>query len=471
VDGSAWPQATAVFDASRHRMLSDATLGVLVSTIGYTWAQAATRLAVVVGYLLALPPLCAVFGLTALDAAVVVMGMSLIGQDIVGGEWLFSGYEAKVAAYILVLIALRLVLLGRRPVVAAGLFALATWFHFLVGGFWFLAAVALRLIDAPRDIRPARAVALYLLLVAPLCGVIALSRLADSSVALASDVPSPDVIYSIIREPHHQSPFLTWGYFREHWLPGYVMAAPMLLVCVGVARCGATRRLRVVAAWLTGLLAYLFVVLVPKYLDRDTGVLGKFYLFRPSSLIELLWLILALACAMQAAGRHARLLRSVLLAAIGPAFCYLQADHVVREVRAAGAAERGKELVARQVMRLTGPGDVVLLDPDVEAQWLDFERRTGRPIWVTWKYAPTNDAELIKWYRRMEQRRVLFERGCDRPIDASGPVFLLTTRATAARLAANCGPEVMDAGGWVLLKTSRQAGGVPADAPAAPQPR
>ena len=86
-----------------HRMLSDATLGALVSAIGYTPAQIVTRLLTVAGYVLVLPPLFSVFALSALDAAVVVMSMALIGQDIVGGEWLFSGYEAKVAAYILVL--------------------------------------------------------------------------------------------------------------------------------------------------------------------------------------------------------------------------------------------------------------------------------------------------------------------------------------------------------------------------------
>src|ERR1700761_8327847 len=75
VDGSAWPQATAVFDASRHRMLSDATLGLLVSMSGYPAAQIVTRLLVVVGFALTLPPLFAVFALSALDAALAVMSM------------------------------------------------------------------------------------------------------------------------------------------------------------------------------------------------------------------------------------------------------------------------------------------------------------------------------------------------------------------------------------------------------------
>jgi hypothetical protein len=120
--------------------------------------------------------------LAALDAAVVVMSMALVGQDIVGGEWLFSGYEAKVAAYILVLSALRIVLVGERIATATLLFAVATYFHFLVGRFWFVAGMALRLVDAPRDLRRvATTVPLYMLSVMPLFGMIAWSRLADTS--------------------------------------------------------------------------------------------------------------------------------------------------------------------------------------------------------------------------------------------------------------------------------------------------
>ena len=276
IGGTAWPQETAVFDASRHRMLSDATLGALVSTIGYAPAQVVTRLLIVAAFILVLPPLFGVFALTALDTAVVIMTMALIGQDIVGGEWIFSGYEAKVAAYILVLAALRRVLTREQLGAATLLLALATYFHFLVGGFWFTAGMVLRLLDRPRAGRDVlAAVAVYGLLVAPLCSIIIWSRLADASAALAPDVPPPDVIYSIIREPHHQSPFLTWSYFKDRWLPGYIMAVPMLLFSVWLARNGAKPRLRVMAVWLAGLVAYLFLVLGPKFLDRDSGVLWQ----------------------------------------------------------------------------------------------------------------------------------------------------------------------------------------------------
>jgi hypothetical protein len=453
VDRSAWPSETAVFDASRHRMLSDATLGALVSSIGYAPAQIVTRLLAVAGYALALSALFRVFALSALDAALAVMAMALIRQDLMGGEWLFSGYEAKVAAYVLVLAALRFVFVPERLTAATLLFAAATWFHFLVGGFWFIAAMALRFFDAPRDVRRVgAATALFMLLVAPLLGVIAWSRIADIAAARAVEAPSPDVIYSIIREPHHQSPFLSWAYFRDGWLPGYIESAALLLVCIVVARRNPARRLRVLATWLAGLLAYLFLVLGPKYLDRDSGVLGKFYLFRPSSLILLLWLMMALAVTMALFARRAWLARAALLAITGPAFLYIQTGRVTNDIATGRALDAEKRLLAATVDRTTDPNNVVLIDPAVDMELLDFERRTRRPTLVNWKFAPTNDAELITWYRRMELRQALFDNGCGLDAFAARISFVLTTPAHASRLAATCGPEVFRVRQWVILR-------------------
>jgi hypothetical protein len=452
VDGSSWPQTTAVFDASWHRTLSDATLGALISVVGYAPAQIFTRLLAVAAYAIVLRALFRVFELSALDAALTIMTMGLIGQDIVGGEWLFSGYEAKVAAYVLVLAALRVVLVSDRPTAAIPLFVAATYMHFLVGGFWFMATMALRLLGRPRDLRwVTAATTVFVLLVTPLISVIVASRIADTSAALATDVPPPDVIYSIIREPHHQSPFLSWAYFSDRWLPGYVMAALMLLTCLWIAWCSAARQ-RLVAVWVAGLLTYLLLVLGPKYLDRDSGVLGKFYLFRPSSLILLLWLMLALAAMIWMVGRRAWMLRATLLVLIGSAFLYIQAGRLAREFVANETLDNQKRLLAAAVIRISAPGDVVLIDQDLEAQWLDFERRTGRPTLVMWKFAPTNDADLITWYRRIEVRRRLFDHGCGVHANATKIAFLLTTPAHASQVAPSCGPEIFRVGQWVLLR-------------------
>jgi hypothetical protein len=268
------------------------------------------------------------------------------------------------------------------------------------------------------------------------------------------------VIYSIIREPHHQSPFLSWAYFRDRWLPGYAMALPMLLACLWVARRGESRFLRAMALWVAGLLAYLFFVLGPKFLDRNSDVLGKFYLFRPSSLILLLWLLLALAVAATMLGSRTWILRASLLALIGPTFLYIQGSRLLHELVAHGALEHQKQALFSNVVRVVAPGDVVLIDPDIDMQLLDFERRTGHPTLVTWKFAPSNDRDLIVWYRRVELRKALFGQGCGSGMPLPDVQYLLTTPASAPRLAASCGPEAFRVGQWVLLR--RETPSVPA---------
>ena len=57
--------------------------------------------------------------------------MALLGQGLVGGEWLFGDYEAKAAAYVLVLAGLRQVLVAGRLTGATLLFAAATYVHFV----------------------------------------------------------------------------------------------------------------------------------------------------------------------------------------------------------------------------------------------------------------------------------------------------------------------------------------------------
>jgi hypothetical protein len=91
-------------------------------------------------------------------------------------------------------------------------------------------------------------------------------------------------------------------------------------------------------------------------------------------------------------------------------------------------------------------------------QLLDFERRTGRPTLVMWKFAPTNDADLITWYRRVQLSQALFDQGCGTDTHGVDIRFLLTTVEHASRLVATCGPEVFSLGQWVMLRRASPGG-------------
>ena len=62
---------------------------------------------------------------------------------------------------------------------------------------------------------------------------------------------------------------------------------------------------------------------------------------------------------------------------------------------------------------------------------------------------------LITWYRRMQRRQAVFDQGCGVDIVAVQPVLLLTTPATASRLAGTCGLERFRDESWVLLNATR----------------
>ncbi len=450
-----WPE-TAVFDGSRHRVVADVLLGKLIAAIGFEATQIVTRIFAALAYAVVLRLVFRRCGLSTLDAALVIAVFALMGQAIIGGEWLFSGFEAKVAAYILVLAGIAASLGGRSAFGVALLFAAATYLHFLVGGFWFVAAMALWLIPAPSGgergafPRVARASALYLLAVAPLIALIVWTRLGDATQPVAG-MPSPDVIYSIIRAPWHTSPFVAWRSFATQWLPGYLLAGAMLAAAIVIARTSESAPLRGVALWLGGLLVWLFLALVAAFFDRHTAALGKFYLFRPSSLVLLLWLALVMGFLGRLLQRRARALKLLALALVLPSFLIGAAKRIDGDLARRAAFAEDKQALAGFLAAGAASGAVVLIDPRLEFSFLDFERRTGHPMLVAWKFVPTGEREIVDWYRRLAFRKAVFEQGCsnDAPYRAD---FLLTTPERAPALVPSCGPVVFAAGRLAVLR-------------------
>jgi hypothetical protein len=443
---------TGVFDSSRHRIVADHLLGWLIALAGFTGAQIVARALAALAYAAALLALCRRFELSALDAILAVIVFALLGQTMVGGEWLFNGVEAKVAAYALVLAGLAAVMGGKRLVGAAGLFATATYFHFLVGIFWFSAAMVLNLIEERGNFRRIMAVsALFLLLVAPLLGAIAWTRYVESAAVAIAGMPPADIIYSQIRAPHHTAPFLAAGTFLTHWLPGYLLAVGMLIGALAVARLPETARLRSFGSWLALLLAYLFLALLAAYLDRDTAFLGKFYLFRPASLVLLLWLLLVFAALDQLGLKQERAVKLVALALVAPLFLLNAVNRIAGERQGLATHAAEKQALTEFLAQNASRDAVVLIDPGLEFSFLDFERRTSHPMLVTWKFDPTSDPEIREWYRRMEFRKELFAEGCH-GAGAYRVDFLLTTAERAAPLAESCGPVVYRTGAVALLR-------------------
>jgi hypothetical protein len=438
VDPGAFSPYAAVFDDSVFRLVSDWLLGLPILAFGYEAAQVIARLAMGAAYALGLGAFFSALRLSWLDAVAVLAVFILAGEQLFAGEWLFRGVEAKTFAYAAVLGAFGLALRDRWGW-AAALVALAVYLHVLVGGFWALALVLLCGLRGGGLGRPVRILGAILLAVAPLAAMIALDWSGESVVAPLG-TPTADVIYAALRHPHHIAPFAK-PYAIWKWSGGLVATAALLVafwVAATRAREPGLHKLVVLVC------LYLLAALVIAYLDRHDHFFGKFYLFRPNSLMLLLALALAAAGLREApVGRlPVRILAAAVLATV---FLWGQVQYKARAWQFGNQAMARYAPVIDAVERESAPGEIVLLQPPAKGlptqPRLALHRLIPRLTLVSPKFIPTNPRAILRWYALTQFQRRLFTEGCAAPLEHPVKLLVVFNLAKLPKVT-NCGPVV-----------------------------
>jgi hypothetical protein len=445
----------AAFDSSRHRLIIDYPMGLLVWAFGYAATQIVLRVVAITAYAAALSSLFARLRLSVLDALVIIAVFYLLQQQILGRAWLFRTGESKVFAYALVIFAF-VAVMDRRPIVAALCLAAATYCHIQVGGFWFCAAMLLMVLDRRRLREVAVTGAVFTVLVAPLVWIVLVDRMTLSALDPPPGMPDADYIYSIIRVPHHVAPFASLDIFVRFW----AVNIPVLFLALGAAlwvRRRSEVRLHPLATVVVAILCYLVLALVASYFDRHSGIFGKFYLFRPSSLTLLLLLALGLSAINALSPPRLDRFKAVaaLLLAV-PAFGYALAQAAIVGVTH-WRRTATYEALASYVDKTVPPGGIVLIEPSLDLAGVALHRYLPRPTLVANKFVPTNDEEIYRWYGYRQLQDRVFSQGCDRPFEL--PVRALITRTGPALVRIrDCGPAVEVADGYWVVTVDPTAG-------------
>ena len=441
---------SAVFDWSDARVIWEYVVGHLMVWFGYDLTHGVLRIVMAGVYAAAVGLLFNALRLSALDAYI-VLGLFLVaGQDILGKEWLFVGVESKTFAYALIMAGLAFVI-RERVFAAILLAAVATYLHFLVGGFWLLALLGYDLLQrrAPRE--TLRYLAVYLLMVSPLAAVIAYQHLGGLSVAPRD--PSASYIYSILRAPHHVAPFASWKDFAT-WAPDIVLLLALTGTFLFLARIrsGGARAL---VWWVAGLLLYLVFALILSAFDYETGYLGKFYLFRPSSLtlfcaclaLMALWRGYERGAPSLGTIRKATFLFIIPIAAFGVIAAKAKESSDFRRAVSADIERLNAYVVDR-----TGRDEIVLVEPgpgEYVFPKVALPMLLDRPTLVSFKFVPTNARDIYRWYDLLQFRDAVFQNGC-RGIDRFPVRYLLMTRN--ADMTVPCGRIVWTSDYFVLVE-------------------
>ena len=444
----AWPAASNLLGGFPHAFVFNHTMGTLVDALGFPVAQAVGRGAAILLYAFALARLFRLLGLTVLDLMVVLVAFLLVGESLVGNEWMFRGIEPKVPAYGLVLLALCALLRG-RPAACYAMLVPATYLHAFVGGFWAV-LFTLVLLARPQTRRATLvAGAVAALAVLPFALFLLGHDYAQFEAAGADAGPAPGWILSYVAYPWHTTPFVDLRSLVR-WLPGIVST-----VLVGAFAALAWRRLRdepgrrlaalalLAAVWVCAALALTWVF--------EDGRLGPFVLFRPSGLGLLLALVAVMLVLRALPPVKALWLRVGMLVALVPAVMpVLQQEYLYPAAREVLRHADQRPLLA-WVAERSAPEDVFLVEQAIEEHFFDFERNTRRASLFVHRFTPGSAADIRAWYQRHQYAAAVFGKGCAGARPPARLDYLLTSTDTAQRIALSCGKVVFEANGFSLI--------------------
>ena len=455
LDPGPFTELYAVNSHQLSKIATDIVMGLAVRYLGLDVAWFLSRFVLMIALAIAYVKMTRALRIEAKTACFALIFFLVVShQTYFAGEWIFGGSEGKVFAYIFVMLAVGLVIQGRL-LPAVVLLALATYFHFLVGGFWAGALFVYLYLNGHNRKQLVLGILGFSLLVLPMVGLLIYENKILPPPDMSGLEFTIDQIYSDIRNPHHVAPFKE-GHFR--WTGGFVLFLLFSVFLYLVKRRQLFWNFNIVL-WVGGLHLYLIVALVIAWFDRHTQLLGKFYLFRPASFIYLLCLLILFDAAtkhwLAVSEKRIKIVTILfLVVAVGalaikvPRMLQSSSDSLIRSL-----GDEEKNLI--QWIRTNIPEGTVILIPESSGKPLNsmnFEQLIDRPTLVSWKFVPTTRYEIALWYKRILLKREIYEGKCDsiKPLNVS---HVLAVNQMQTDMISQCGEPLYSSGSYVLLTT------------------
>lgn len=327
-----------------------------------------------------------------------------LGQHFFGGEWIIRSVEPKTFAYVFVLFAFHNVLIDNFRK-ASVLMALATWFHFLVGGWIMLIFLIYRYLSKKKE--ALQLLLLYSVLVLPLFIYMFKPLLVEGG--FSKEGVNLNWVYCYYRLKNHIGLFDSFYYFYQLHFSRVLVTSVWFFVCVVLLRGipdGNRANLRTLSIIMLGqALFFVLVALFDKvFLNKSGGLFLKFYPFRTMSMALYIALLLLFSYLSNLKTRKS--LYTQWGIAILSGLFFIQS--LARNAEAWTYKEPDYEELISYIRTYT-PDDAVFVFPDrIERYTVPFIRRTERESFVLFKFVPAGTEKLHEWYIRMEHLEALY---------------------------------------------------------------
>tara|TARA_B100001250_G_scaffold65148_1_gene51607 strand:+ start:22224 stop:23717 length:1494 start_codon:yes stop_codon:yes gene_type:complete len=404
---SNWNGVFSSFIASGdYRIISDSLIGYMVSFFGFEGTQIIGSILASFLFAHAITKLFNLLDISNVHGLLSIIIFILIGQSLIGREWLFEDFEAKIFSYYFVLLGIKSYLQEKNYQIALYL-SLATYFHLLVGFSWFALLLASSVIHNRHYVIAVKSFMLYVLLSSPILIIAAYGFLGGEFIQ-DPNLPSPSYIYSYIRQYKMVLPFYSVSTFVVDWLPG-ILVHIGLLVGIIFLNTEEDHNLNKLLSLLVVSTIIIFVLLLISLFDNE-GVLAKFYPYRYTSLLLLLFITFYtsnLKLAMKDLKANLSLVGVIILL---PLLLITAAIKSAFEFQEIYLDDNSKDKLYEFISSNTNAGEIVLIQPEIEEIFFDFERKVNRPTLVTFKYIPSSKVGLTEWFKRREFKAQVFNR-------------------------------------------------------------
>jgi hypothetical protein len=332
-------------------------------------------------------------------------------QALMGGEWIFGGFEAKTLAYIFILYGLDYIL-REKYLKAVVMASISMYFHVLAGG-WFLLYVFVFMVFSKEKILDIfKKGILSLIIISPLVIYLYKSLIQNNPVVI--DGVNTNYIYTAIRNPNHTGILSNMHYFLSHHLDGVIITIIVLIISLVWLNKQKESLLLKSNLLVKIILIQNLVFVVIAYFDKN-GALMKYYPFRGSAIAMLLLQLIIIYKLIEALPKFGEYLKNkkwieqysniqsftndsiFILAILALFFTSISRykDYQNKKPHYNAVSQAAKILKDN-----SKKGDIFMLYGNENQYTYSIMRNSGRDMFFCYRFIPTRSYDIYEWYRR-----------------------------------------------------------------------
>lgn len=325
-------------------------------------------------------------------AAILLFQLYLLRQNYFAGEYIFGDFEPKSLAYIAVFAGLNC-LLDRKYLLAVVYAVISSYFHILVGGWFFLLVFLYTFFSVKSWILSVKQGMLFALLIAPMAIYLARVIFIDGSVIEGVNIDRVSVFF---RNAHHLAPF----YLKQHLVRTSLQvlgSAVLFIFTLFVFRKKKGPLFDELYLLNVIILTILFISLPISLVDKN-GTFLKFYLFRLAG-VGMLLMYIYIYKFLSVQWKAPETLKLIFITA--GFYLILAASFSTVSKFIHPDANPDYQQLDAYVTSHTGLNDVFLSLSD---DYISFSRNTRREVFVIYKFDPGGGKKIYEWYHRICER-------------------------------------------------------------------